>query len=354
MAQRSSFLSSRSSGEFRRAVAPSREMNPSNHTVPRQSSNRALRAMQACVAILFSALTTLHGSAAVPTPGPPGLPQSDPRLQKVAAALIHRQFDRIRSRKLLERAVLAAPDRPDLLWLTIQMCDALSGCDSAPFEARLLVLAPSNGAVRLAQLQRDKDSGGCVQREQLLDALSHADRVDSYWTTLSARLTRAILAGSKISPDTVMVSTIGVLAGLAAPGLQIVMQTCRDVAVTSTDVPQRCRAIAALLQRADTLLMEQLGTELALRVWPADSSEHQTLLDTKRDLAARAVKMPALDTRFLTPTDVTKYTALMLENRREQDVMDQWAAYADSLVPAQVIRKHRSRSNGATPAPASL
>ena len=324
--------------------------------------------MQVCAAVLLSVLITPHDSAAATTAAPPGLPQSDPALQKVAAvlalrgdadslaaaALIERQFDLIQARQLVERAVLAAPDRPDLVWLAIQMCDTLSDCDPAPFEARSLVLVPGNGAARLTQLQRDHDSGGSVQRKQLLDALSHADRIDSYLTTLAARLTRAILAGSKIRPDTAMVSTIGVLAALVQPGLQPVMQSCKDVAATSTDVLQRCRAIATVMQRADTLFMEQVGTALALRVWPVDSPEHQALLVTQRDLAARSEKMAAYDASFLTPAGAAKYTALMLANRREQDAMDQWVAYADGLASAKVNRKHPSRSNGATPAAAPL
>jgi hypothetical protein len=47
---------------------------------------------------------------------------------------------------LLARATGQAPERADLAWLQIQICQRVSSCNAELLEAQLRVLDPSNGA----------------------------------------------------------------------------------------------------------------------------------------------------------------------------------------------------------------
>jgi hypothetical protein len=90
---------------------------------------------------------------------------------------------------LMTRAVAAAPQRADLAWLTIQLCQRVSTCHSEPEELRLRTLDPSNGAGWLIALARADASKADAAKMTVLTALGRTERVDVYWTTLIAHLT---------------------------------------------------------------------------------------------------------------------------------------------------------------------
>lgn len=252
--------------------------------------------------------------------------KSDPD-SLAAAALIERRFDLPRSQELMERALLAAPERPDLLWLALQRCANAPGCDSASLEARMIAVAPRNGAVFLNQMDRAKAVADVAFAEQALHSFAYADRVDTYWTSLNVRLSRAIVAGSGTPLLVAMVNVVGNLSALPVPGINVLAKSCKSI----TEEPggrERCRASAALLQQGDRIFLEDLGQSIALRVWPGDSAEHQVLEHRKMANRVRDRQLGRYDRLLLQPSSAEKFMTLMSENRREQDVFAAWHAYA--------------------------
>ena len=110
----------------------------------------------------------------------------------LAAAGLMSGKNREQSLAFLSRATAAAPDRPDLLWLQAMRCAQSSPCDSVPLERRLRELDPSNGAGWWAALARAGAAHDAEATEMALLAISHSERVDIYWTTLIAHLSRAV------------------------------------------------------------------------------------------------------------------------------------------------------------------
>ena len=93
------------------------------------------------------------------------------------------ESDAQRALAAIARANLVAQNRPDLAWLHARICMLTPGCEPEPIEARLRKLAPDNGVVWLGPLARAQARQDKRVEEQILEAMSRAQRFDLYWTT---------------------------------------------------------------------------------------------------------------------------------------------------------------------------
>jgi hypothetical protein len=91
----------------------------------------------------------------------------------------------------IARANLIAPKRPDLAWLHARICMLSPGCEPEPVESRFRKLAPDNGVVWLGPLARAQTRSDKRVEDQILEAMSRAQRFDLYWTGLVWRITEA-------------------------------------------------------------------------------------------------------------------------------------------------------------------
>jgi hypothetical protein len=222
---------------------------------------------------------------------------------------------------LLTRATAQAPERADLVWLQIQICQKISSCDSEPAEAQLRALAPSNGAGWVNALGRASASKNEAAELVVLTALAHTERVDVYWTALIAHLTNAIAATDEVPQSEALVYVIGVLAAEAMPIYQSIANLCKDDRLRNADVLNDCRVVALAFERGDTDVTEMVGVTLALRVWPADSVEWASASKARRIHEYRS-QLLVHSSFFTLPRAqwAAKYLALCTKNRREQDV----------------------------------
>ena len=189
-----------------------------------------------------------------------------------AAGLLSVGKQRDKSLSLIARATAAAPERADLAWLEVQVCNEIAPCDPDPVERRLRELDPSNGAGWLGALARAAVAKNDVARDAALAALSQSDRVDFYFTTLVARLSRAVARTGKVSSEIAEVWVIGYLAREAIPAYQYVYTACKGERLQSVEVTETCRRVARALQNGDTYLTEMIGAAIAKRVWPENSA----------------------------------------------------------------------------------
>jgi hypothetical protein len=220
---------------------------------------------------------------------------------------------------LMTSAMTAAPERADLVWLTIQLCQRVSSCDSEPKEAWLRSLDASNGAGWLKELLRASASKDEAAIGAALTALSHTEHFDVYWTVLIAHLTPPIAATREVPLREAIVDVIGILAAQALPIYQVVSKLCKDDGLSDADVIADCRGIALTFERGDTYITEMVGVTIAKRVWPADSAEWREATEAKRIYQYRS----ALSLRSAAHMDArwaSRYLALCGQNRREQDV----------------------------------
>ena len=236
----------------------------------------------------------------------------------LAAAGLLSGKSREQSLVFLSRATAAAPDRPDLLWLQAMRCAQSSPCDSVPLERRLRELDPSNGAGWWAALARAGAAHDAEATEMALLAISHSERVDIYWTTLIAHLSRAVAATKTMSLRESEVTVIGLLAAEAIPPYQYISSSCKGERLQQPGVTETCRGVARALQNGDTYITEMIGVAIAKRVWPENSPEWQAAAEQRRVYDYRSKLYPKIELRVLTHPG--EYLAFCAQNRRESDV----------------------------------
>ena len=193
----------------------------------------------------------------------------------------------------------------------------------------------------LNQLQRAKGDGNSALTQQALNAFAQADHIDTYWTILNARLSRAIISGSATPPATAMLATIGYMSAIQSGGPEALMASCKNIANEPT-AQERCRASAALLQQADTIWLEAVGVSLALQALPSDSPAYRALKGRQKDAKSRLFAGAKYERLMYTQNGVDKYITLMAENRRERDVIDLWNEYAMKQEASPTARRRAS------------
>jgi hypothetical protein len=259
--------------------------------------------------------------------------KSQKRIEQVVAALVEKSdVDSLaaaglmsfgkhtdQSLPLLARATATAPERPDLVWLQAQRCSQSPPCDAGPIEHRLRELDPANGAGWWGMLARASAAKDTVGTDAALTAISHSDRVDIYWTTLVAKLSRAVANTKKMSLSESEVAVIGAIAAEAIPAYQTITTPCKAERLQQPGVAEVCRGVANAMQRGDTYITEMIGVAIAKRVWPEDSPEWKAATEERRVYDYRAKLYPRVE--FHSFTHAKEYLAFCAQNRREQDVL---------------------------------
>jgi hypothetical protein len=236
-----------------------------------------------------------------------------------AAGLLSLSIDQQNALALIARATEAEPGRADLAWLRAQVCRGITSCDPEPIERRLRELDPSNGAGWLGALARANSSKNDEARDAALAAIGHSDRVDIYWTTLIARLSRATEQTKAMSLPEVEVLVAGLLAAQAIPAYSAASNACKGERLQRAGIVEACRGVAKALQRGDTYITEMIGVAIAKRVWPEESPEWRAAVEARRAYEYRSKFWAALDVRDTSHAD--EFLTLCAQNRREQDVL---------------------------------
>ena len=185
---------------------------------------------------------------------------------------------------LIERAETLAPQRPELVWVHLAFCER-SRCDSrAHIVAHLQALDPDNGFAWSLDLRRlppsDSDAITAV-----LARIGAARRMTLYWNQLEVMMVDA-LAVARPSQDlaTRGVYAMGILAGDPVPPLQAIYRACRLEQLDLKGRRAACRAVAAHMEQADTVLAQSLALRMQERWWPAGSPQRDVLRAKRRQL----------------------------------------------------------------------
>ncbi len=244
----------------------------------------------------------------------------------LAAAAVLSSFIRPQPRQdsayaLLVRAVAAAPERADLVWLSIQVCRDVPACDPEPEVERLRLLDPSNGAGWLNAVARANSSDDEAAKIAVLSELARTERVDIYWTALIVHLTRALADTHLVPLYQALVDVIGVVGARAVPAYMPILSVCKGERLDNDEVLQDCRRVASAFEQGDTFITEIVGLVIAQRVWPADSPQWKAAAEQLRVSRYRTQTGSdyALDT-WLHSRWAQEYLSLCEQNRREQDV----------------------------------
>lgn len=229
----------------------------------------------------------------------------------------------------IQRAASAAPQRPEILWLQLRLCNEVPGCEPQPIESRLRKLDPGSGAVWLGPLARARARRDARAEEQILEMMAQAAHFNVYWTTLVAQLapplSRTPVAAAAQPVPTPLTnainSAIGWLSSLAIPAFAAVAAACDEQHVREPETRVRCGQIAQALQKSDTTLAEGVGLGIAQRVAVPDSAtgmqvnEQVQTLRHQNQTAGAVVAAQVEKEKFS-----EQLLKLMAQLRKEQDV----------------------------------
>jgi hypothetical protein len=235
-----------------------------------------------------------------------------------------------RALSAIARANVLAPNRPELAWLHARTCMLVAGCESEPLEARLRKLAPDNGVVWLGPLARAQSRHDKRAEEQILEAMSQAQRFDLYWTGLVWRLSTARNAhapppgtpNAPLQPLTkALDDTTEALSSAVVPAFKPLNTACGLDRTQDPATRVRCERIAQAMQRSDTTLVEAIGIGIAQRLAPPASpaavvlNERGATLSYRSQAAGAVVRSQVERDRFS-----AQMIELMKKLPREQDV----------------------------------
>jgi hypothetical protein len=235
-----------------------------------------------------------------------------------AAGLLGYRMPHDQSLRLVAQASLLAPERADLAWMHIQLCEADAACDPEPLEIRFRDLDEENGAGWFGALARASKRGDEEAKLAALAAIGRSERVDLYWTTLFAHLSRQVASARTAPLHEAQMWVAGVLAAVAIPGLGDVSRACSVERLTRDDVMEVCRGVANSLLNGDTYLIESLGASLAKRAWPANSAKWLEAAAVPRTFDHR-IRF-AGDFNAWVEANANDHLDLLEKHRREQDV----------------------------------
>lgn len=235
-----------------------------------------------------------------------------------AAGLLSLAKHRDQSHALFARAVATKPGRADLVWLEAQSCEQAPSCDPKPIERRLRILDPSNGAGWLGALARADSQRDDEAKQAALAAIARSERVDVYWTSLIARLSRALEHTKAMSLGEAEIAVIGFLAAQGFP-YRVVSDSCRGERLQQQEVTETCRGIAKAFEQGDTYMTAMVGAAIAMRVWPKQSPQWQAANDARRAFEYRFKLLRKLEDHW-PDARARSFLALCAQYRREQDV----------------------------------
>ena len=186
---------------------------------------------------------------------------------------------------MIERAEALAPQRPELVWLHLAICELLK-CDAkAQITAHLQALDPDNGFVWAADLEHAQPSGSDAAVTAAIVRIGAGPRMTFYWNQLEVMMVDALaVANPAQSLATRATVAIGMLAAQAIPPLQPMSKACR---LEQLDLPGRraaCEVMVARMEQSSTVLTQGLALSLQERWWPVGSPQRDVVRAKRRRL----------------------------------------------------------------------
>ena len=240
-----------------------------------------------------------------------------------AAMLVERPRDEPLERlALISRAVTAAPDRADLVWLNLQFCSQVNSCDPTPIEAHLHAVDPANGAAWSSSIGRSAKVNDTASVRKIMVAIASAERFDIYWNTMIAHATNAVLKVRTLDSRTALMATIGFAAAMAIPAYQQISNACKGDNLKDPEVVQTCQRVSAVMRRGDTYITEMIGVAIAKRVWPEGGAQYLDAVSARR-LAHYRMDMQSKTSVAMIGSDkyAEQHLQLLATHRSEQDVV---------------------------------
>ena len=168
-----------------------------------------------------------------------------------AAAFLAESGDLIGRRplELIAQAEALAPQRAELAWVHLAICERLKCGAKEQIEVHLQEIDADNGLVWAADLEDAQSSGSAVAVTAAIARIGASPRMTLYWNQLEVMMVDALVVASPSQTlATRGTEAIGVLAAQAIPPLQPMSKACR---LEQLSLPGRRAACEALVARME-------------------------------------------------------------------------------------------------------
>ena len=240
-----------------------------------------------------------------------------------AALLVERPKDEPLERlALISRAVTAAPDRADLVWLNLQFCSQVESCDPTPIEAHLRAVDPANGAAWSLSIGRSAKVNDTASVRKIMVAIASAERFDIYRNTMIAHATNAVLKVRTLDSRTALLTTMGSAAAMPIPAYLQISNACKGDNLKDPEVVQTCQRVSAVMRQGDTYITEMIGVAIAKRAWSDGSAQYLDAVSARR-LAQYRMGMQGKTSIAMLGSNqyAEKHLKLLATHRSEQKVV---------------------------------
>lgn len=187
--------------------------------------------------------------------------------------------------ELISRAEALAPQRAELVWVHLAICERLKCEAKEQIEVHLQEVDPGNGFVWAADLEHAQSSGSAVAVTAAIARIGAGPRMTFYWNQLEVMMVDALaVASPSQSLATRGFEAIGVLAAQAIPPLQPMSKACRLEELSLPGRRAACEALVARMEQSSTVLTQGLAISIQERWWPAGSPQREVLRAKRRRL----------------------------------------------------------------------
>jgi hypothetical protein len=204
-----------------------------------------------------------------------------------AAALLAAPGDLISRQplELITQAEALAPQRPELAWVHLAICERLKCETKEQIVAHLQEIDPDNGFVWAADLEHAQSSGSAVAVTAAIVRIGAGPRMTFYWNQLEVMMVDALaVANPSQSLAARGTVAIGVLAGQAIPALQPISKACRLEQLSLPGRRAACEALVAHMEQSSTVLTQGLAISMQERWWAAGSPQREIVSAKRRRL----------------------------------------------------------------------
>jgi len=187
--------------------------------------------------------------------------------------------------ELIAQAEALAPQRAEIAWVHLMLCQRLKCEGKEQIESHLQEIDPDNGFVWVADLGHAQSSASQAAVTAAIARIAASPRITFYWNPLEVMMVDALAVAS---PSESLVGrgfeAMGMLAAEAVPPLQPMSRACRLEELSLPGRRAACEALVARMEQSSTVLTQSLAISMQERWWPADSPEREVLRAKRRRL----------------------------------------------------------------------
>jgi hypothetical protein len=222
--------------------------------------------------------------------------------------------------QFIQRAETMAPERPELVWIQLSICQRLNCGAAQSIENHLKELDPDNGFAWIPDLERSEQAATDNAVTEAITKIGASKKMKFYCNSLQVTIFDALtVAAPRDSLSTRAIEAIDILAAQTIPPLQPLTKPCRADQFSLPGRREACEVMATRMEHSDSVLTQSLALSMQERWWPVGSAQRDSLRIKRRQLDYE-MQMSG-QVRWRMNRDMAIRIDAARKSEREEDVM---------------------------------